>query len=621
MTLESNGLKKKTIICKNVSFNPYQPLTVVPLKPLTLKHQTQLFKNIRPYIYDPYKDKLCFAPNEQDYIELRTKFQYTATRTQLIDISETPSYVYHPIHLVVSSQMNNDINHPYKKIFDNEGKDEFFEIEYESGGGVGTSQNRLAQNKFKRSLAQESSDNENEKSKTTDEVGNSLNLVWLGFKKFLGFVGPGYVIAVGYFDPGNWATDLAGGSNFGYSPLFIILLSNLFAMLLQSLAIKLGTVTGMACRAFFPPYLRYFLYVLCELAIIATDLAEVIGSAIALNILFSIPLPLGVAITAFSIIGACFIVELFLSKPVASLVFSGYLPNSDLFTDSKELFVSVGIIGATVMPHNLYLHSHLIKVRKYREESKVLNDIDNSLEANQIESDQKVHSVKTMIKKITYRTIKLSSIDSSVALTLALFINSAILIVAATNFYYNNNNASSKVAGLFDAYNLLTKYLGGSAGIIFALALLISGQSATLTATIAGQVVMEGFLGWVIPSWMRRLFTRAVAITPAMLIAVINGQNGLTDMLVASQVALCVQLPFAIIPLVYFTSAKKCMTVDIRNAFNPRSERDDENEEGRVVLLTPLIPAESNGNKLTNISVDEKYLLDFTNPVWLIIIS
>ncbi|CAG8489877.1 15079_t:CDS:2 [Cetraspora pellucida] len=549
--------------------------------------------------------------------------------------------------------MNNDINHPYKKIFDNEGKDEFFEIEYESGGGVGTSQNRLTQNKFRRSLAQESSDNENEKTKTTDEVGSSLNLVWLGFKKFLGFVGPGYVVAVGYFDPGNWATDLAGGSNFGYSPLFIILLSNLFAMLLQSLAIKLGTVTGMdlaqACRAFFPPYLRYFLYMLCELAIIATDLAEVIGSAIALNILFSIPLPLGVAITAcdvmiilliyrennlnssriieslvmilVSIIGACFIVELFLSKPVASLVFSGYLPNSDLFTDSKELFVSVGIIGATVMPHNLYLHSHLIKVRKYREESKVLNDIDNSLEANQIESDQKVHSVKTMIKKITYRTIKLSSIDSSVALTFALFINSAILIVAATNFYYNNNNASSKVAGLFDAYNLLTKYLGGSAGIIFALALLISGQSATLTATIAGQVVMEGFLGWVIPSWMRRLFTRAVAIAPAMLIAVINGQNGLTDMLVASQVALCVQLPFAIIPLVYFTSAKKCMTVDVRNAFNPRSERDDENEEGRVVLLTPLIPAESNGNKLTNVSVDEKYLLDFTNPVWLIIIS
>ncbi|CAG8628925.1 7261_t:CDS:2, partial [Racocetra fulgida] len=330
-------------------------------------------------------------------------------------------------------------------------------------------------------------------------------------------------------------------------------------------------------------------------------------SAIALNILFSIPLPFGVAITAcdvmiilliyrenslrssrileslvmvlVSIIGACFIVELFLSKPVASLVFSGYLPNSDLFTNSKELFVSVGIIGATVMPHNLYLHSHLIKVRKYREESNVLNDIDNSLEANQIESDQKVHSVKMMIKKITYRTIKLSSLDSSVALIFAMFINSAILIVAATNFYYNNNTTSSKVAGLFDAHNLLTKYLGGSAGIIFALALLISGQSATLTATIAGQIVMEGFLGWVIPSWMRRLFTRAVAITPAMLIAIINGQNGLSYLLVVSQVALCVQLPFAIIPLVYFTSAKTCMTVDVRNAFNPKSERDEENEE------------------------------------------
>ncbi|CAG8559206.1 10437_t:CDS:2, partial [Scutellospora calospora] len=524
--------------------------------------------------------------------------------------------------------MNNDNNHPYKKIFDNEGKDEISEIEYGTGDDVGTSQNKLAQNKLRGWLKrEETNNNENEKPKEIDGIGRNINIV----------------IAVGYFDPGNWATDLAGGSNFGYSPLFIILLSNFFAMLLQSLAIKLGTVTGMdlaqACRAFVPIYLRYFLYILCELAIIATDLAEVIGSAIALNILFNIPLPLGVAITAcdvmivlliyrddlkssrileslvmvlVSVIGACFIVELFLSKPVASRVFSGFLPNSELFTVSKELFISVGIIGATVMPHNLYLHSHLIKVRKYREESNVLNDIDNSLEANQVESDQMIHSVKMMIKKITYGTIKLSSLDSSVALTFALFINSAILIVAATNFYYNNDSTSARVAGLFDAYNLLTKYLGGSAGVIFALALLISGQSATLAATIAGQVVMEGFLGWRIPSWIRRLITRAVAITPAMLIAIIYGQNGLTDLLVASQVALCVQLPFAIIPLVYFTSVKKFMTVDIRNAFSPKSERDEENEEGRIVLLTPLMPTES--NKLTHIPVDEKYLLDFTNP-------
>ncbi|CAG8694195.1 3170_t:CDS:2 [Dentiscutata erythropus] len=555
--------------------------------------------------------------------------------------------------------MNNDNNHPYKKIFDNEGKDEFSEVEFENGDDVGTSQNRLDQNKFRGWLSrehsitpanEESNDIENEKSKTVNGINHNINLMWIGFKKFLGF---DIVIAVGYFDPGNWATDLAGGSNFGYSPLFIILLSNIFAMLLQCLAIKLGTVTGMdlaqACRVFFPTYLRYFLYILCELAIIATDLAEVIGSAIALNILFNIPLPLGVAITAcdvmiilliyrennlqssrileilvmvlVSIIGACFIVELFLSKPIASIVFSGYLPNSELFTNSRELFISVGIIGATVMPHNLYLHSHLIKVRKYREESKILNDLDNNLEVNQIESDQRINSVKMMIKKITNRTIKLSSLDSSVALAFALFINSAILIVAATNFYYKNNGTSARVAGLFDAHNLLTKYLGGSAGIIFALALLISGQSATLTATIAGQVVMEGFLGWVIPSWIRRLLTRAVAITPAMLIAIINGQNGLTDMLVASQVALCVQLPFAMIPLVYFTSVKKCMTVDVRNAFNPRSERDYESEEGRVVLLTPLTSAEYNGNKLPQTSVDEKYLLDFTNPVWLIIMS
>ncbi|RIB17675.1 natural resistance-associated macrophage protein [Gigaspora rosea] len=560
--------------------------------------------------------------------------------------------------------MNNDNSHPYKKIFDNEGKDELSEVEYENGDDIGTSHNRIAQNKFRGWLTrehsitpanEEGSDNENEKekSKTVAGISNNINLVWIGFKKFLGFVGPGYVIAVGYFDPGNWATDLAGGSNFGYSPLFIILLSNIFAMVLQCLAIKLGTVTGMdlaqACRIFFPSYIRYFLYILCELAIIATDLAEVIGSAIALNILFNIPLPLGIAITAcdvmiilliyrendlkssrileslvmvlVSVIGACFIVELFLSKPVTSLVFLGYLPNSELFTDSKELFITVGIIGATVMPHNLYLHSHLIKVRKYREESKILNDIDNNLEANQVESDQRVHSVKMMIKKITYRTIKLSSLDSSVALTFALFINSAILIVAATNFYYSNNGTSARVAGLFDAYNLLTKYLGWSAGIIFALALLISGQSATLTATVAGQVVMEGFLGWTIPSWIRRLLTRAVAITPAMLIAILNGQNGLTDMLVASQVALCVQLPFAMIPLVYFTSAKKCMTVDVSNAFSPRSERDGESEGGRVVLLTPLIPSGSNDNKLSQIPSDEKYLLEFTNPIWLTITS
>ncbi|GBB86275.1 hypothetical protein RclHR1_01270021 [Rhizophagus clarus] len=450
---------------------------------------------------------------------------------------------------------------------------------------------------------------------TKNNVKNSnfkdkLSSILLNFKKFLGFVGPGYVIAVGYLDPGNWATDLTGGSKFGYSLLFIVFCSNLVAMLLQSLAIKLGIVTGMdlaqACSHFFPKYLNYFLYVLCELAIVATDLAEVIGSAIALKMLFNLPLPWGVAVTALDVmiillvyrdnsmkasrmleslvmllvgsVGICFLLELVYSQPNSTEVLKGYLPSSGIFTNSEQLYVAIGIIGATVMPHNLYLHSHLVKVRKNREQE--LMKYNNKI-GQDIRTD--IKSFKLIITKL----MNLSVIDSSVALTFALFVNSSILIVAASNFYYKNSQ--EEVASLFDAHDLLTKYLGIPAGTIFALALLIAGQSSTLTATIAGQIVMEGFMGWKVRAWVRRLITRMFAIVPAMIIAIISGENGLNDTLVASQVALSIQLPFAVIPLVYFTCSKKCMKVNVRDVFkkdevNSDSIIEDNDDNTRIII-------------------------------------
>ncbi|CAJ0842626.1 12941_t:CDS:2, partial [Entrophospora sp. SA101] len=426
----------------------------------------------------------------------------------------------------------------------------------------------------------------NKSSNAAPVVRRKLEDLASKFIKFLGFVGPGYVIAVGYLDPGNWATDLAGGSQFGYSLLFIILCSNFMAMLLQSLSIKLGVVTGMACKVFYPKYVGYVLYVLAELAIIACDLAEVIGSAIALKMLFGLALPWGVAVTSLdvivilfiyrdddlrsskileglvmllvAIVGICFVLELRYSEPNPADVLKGYLPSSGIFTDSRQLYIAIGIIGATVMPHNLYLHSHLVKVRKHREESKEINNKENKLE-----SGQDIASTTSIFQSIVSHTITYSTIDSTAALTFALFVNSSILIVAASNFFYNESG-SIEVADLFDAFDLLNQYLGKAAGTIFALALLIAGQSSTLTATIAGQIVMEGFLGWTIRPWLRRLLTRIVAIVPAMLIAIFRGEQGLNEMLVASQVALSIQLPFAVIPLVYFTSSRKCMEIDIR---------------------------------------------------------
>ncbi|KAF0397924.1 natural resistance-associated macrophage protein [Gigaspora margarita] len=492
---------------------------------------------------------------------------------------------------------------------------------------------------------------------------SKLNKVGTNLKSFVGFIGPGYIIAIGYLDPGNWATDLSGGSQFGYSLLFIVFLSNLMAMLLQALAIKLGVVTGLdlaqACRTFLPKGLNYVLYVLCELAIIACDLAEVIGSAIALNLLFNIPLPAGVAITACDIllllfiyrnndikaanifeimlmllvgvVGFCFVVELVYSKPNSTDVLKGYLPSPEIFTNGEELYIAIGIIGATVMPHNLYLHSHLVQVRKNREESKGFDD-------KQLESAE---SQKSKIKSIVDNTLKLSIADSSVALLFALFVNSAILIVSGANFFYNSPN-NQKPADLFDAYDLLTSYLGKAAATIFATALLIAGQSATITATMAGQVVMEGFCEWKLKPWVRRLITRGFAVIPAMIIAIVRGRNGLNDLLVASQVALSIQLPFAVIPMVWFTSQKKFMQVNTKDLEervmadklirqNKSSTQPDLNSLISVTSSTPALthsqtPDVSVSNEIYTSKPYDNHdkdndILDFTNSITLTIIS
>ncbi|CAG8456051.1 73_t:CDS:2 [Cetraspora pellucida] len=476
---------------------------------------------------------------------------------------------------------------------------------------------------------------------------NAFNKVGSNLKSFVGFIGPGYI---GYLDPGNWATDLSGGSQFGYSLLFIVFLSNLMAMLLQALAIKLGVVSGLdlaqACKIFLPKHLNYILYILCELAIIACDIAEVIGSAIAMNLLFNLPLPVGVAITAcdillilfiyrdndikaahifeillmllVGIVGFCFVVELIYSKPDSVDVLKGYLPSSGIFTNSEELYIAIGIVGATVMPHNLYLHSHLVKVRKNREESKGFD--------KQMEKVDEIPK-KNKIKSIVDNTLKLSTIDSS-----------AILIVSSANFFYGDPNRSqTKPADLFDAYDLLTSYLGKAASTIFAIGLLVAGQSATLTATMAGQVVMEGFVEWKLKPWMRRLITRGFAVVPAMIIAIVRGRNGLNDLLVASQVALSIQLPFAIIPMVWFTSNKKFMRVNIRNleerVMADKLKQQDESltppDLNSIFSTTPLTPNSPytrtsiitvyNVNHVSQPSDDD--ILDFSNSILLTTIA
>lgn len=376
------------------------------------------------------------------------------------------------------------------------------------------------------------------------------------WRKLLAFIGPGYLVAVGYMDPGNWATDLAGGSKFGFALLSVILLSNFMAMFLQALCAKLGIVTGrdlaQACRDHYSKPVGMVLWVLCELAIAACDLAEVLGSAIALKLLFGLPLLFGVIVTVADVllilalqnrgfrlieaivvtlivtIGGCFLYVLIGAQPPAGLLFQGFVPTLDIVRNKEMLYVAMGILGATVMPHNLYLHSSIVQTRAFGLEK------ENKREA-----------------------LKFATIDSTVALLFALFINAAILITAATAFHLQGNH---EVARIEDAYRLLAPAIGvGAAGTLFAVALLASGQNSTLTGTLAGQIVMEGFLDIRLPAWLRRLITRLIAIVPAVFVIGFMGESKVDDLLILSQVILSFQLPFAVIPLVMFTSDKAKM--------------------------------------------------------------
>jgi len=375
-------------------------------------------------------------------------------------------------------------------------------------------------------------------------------------RRLLAFVGPGYLVSVGYMDPGNWATDLAGGSKFGYTLLSVILLSNLMAILLQSLAARLGIVTdrdlAQACRATYSPAVNFLLWLACEAAIIACDLAEVIGTAIALKLLFGIPLIGGALLAALdaflllvlmnrgfrfleafvmallAVIAVCFAVQIVAAAPPVADVLRGFMPKSEIFTNPEMLYIAIGIIGATVMPHNLYLHSSIVQTRAYER-----ND-EGRREA-----------------------IKWATTDSTIALMLALFINAAILVVAAATFHKSGH---SDVAEIGQAFELLSPLLGlGIASTLFAVALLASGLNSTVTATLAGQIVMEGFLDLRLPSWARRLLTRGIAIIPVIVVTAIYGERGTADLLVFSQVVLSMQLPFAVIPLVRFVSDRRKM--------------------------------------------------------------
>src|SRR6266496_2245921 len=375
------------------------------------------------------------------------------------------------------------------------------------------------------------------------------------WRKLLAFSGPGFLVAVGYMDPGNWATDLAGGAKFGYALLFVVMLSNFMAILLQHLCIKLGVATGrdlaQACRDHYSTPTVWFLWILCEIAISACDLAEVVGSAIALQLLFGIPLVWGCVITCLDVlavlylqnkgfrymealvitliatIGSCFAAELIFSKPSFVGVMLGFAPSPHIVTNQTMLYIAIGIIGATVMPHNLYLHSSIVQTRKYEQSPEGKRE-----------------------------AIKFATIDSTVALMFALFINAAILIVSAATFHGKGHS----VAEIQDAHKLLAPVLGvGLASTLFAVALLASGQNSTLTGTLAGQIVMEGFLNIRLRPWLRRLITRLVAIVPAVIVAALYGASGTAKLLILSQVILSLQLSFAVIPLIIFTGDRRKM--------------------------------------------------------------
>jgi manganese transport protein len=389
------------------------------------------------------------------------------------------------------------------------------------------------------------------------EVHASIPVPQSGFgRKFLAFAGPGYLVAVGYMDPGNWATDLAGGARYGYALLSVIMLSNLMAILLQALAARLGIASGrdlaQACRDAYSPTTTFALWILCEIAIAACDLAEVIGAAVALNLLFGLPLLWGVCLTALDVllilylqqrgfryvealvlaliiaIGGSFAIELVLARPDITGIVRGFVPTPAILRDPGMLYIAIGILGATVMPHNLYLHSSIVQTRRYGD------SLDSRREA-----------------------IQFASLDSTVALMSALFINSAILVMAAASFH---GTGHQDVADISDAYRLLTPLLGTTlASTLFAVALLLSGQNATLTGTLAGQIVMEGFLNLRIRPWLRRLITRLVAIIPAIVVIVVYGDRSVGALLILSQVILSLQLPFAVFPLVSFTGNRSKM--------------------------------------------------------------
>ena len=377
-------------------------------------------------------------------------------------------------------------------------------------------------------------------------------------KKLFAFLGPGLMISVGYMDPGNWATDIAGGAQFGYTLLSVILISNLFAILLQHLSVKLGIVAerdlAQACKDHFHPVINFILWLFCEIAIAAMDLAEVLGTAIALNLLFGIPLTWGVVITIIdvfvilmlqakgfrwleSVVGGlifiiliCFGYQIIISKPEIFPILSGLVPQKEIVTNPSMLYIAIGILGATVMPHNLYLHSSIVQTRNYERSEEGKKE-----------------------------AIKFATIDSTASLLLAFFINAAILIVAAATFHTTGNR---DVADIHDAHKMLEPLLGTSlASIAFAVALLASGQNSTLTGTLAGQIVMEGFLNLKLKPWLRRLITRLIAVIPAFFVTLFYGEKGTSELLVLSQVILSMQLSFAVVPLVMFTNDKLKMGI------------------------------------------------------------
>lgn len=375
-------------------------------------------------------------------------------------------------------------------------------------------------------------------------------------RKLLAFMGPGLMIAVGYMDPGNWATDIAGGAQFGYTLLSVILISNLFAIVLQHLSLKLGIAAerdlAQACRDHYSPGVNFVLWLFCEIAIAAMDLAEVIGTAIALNLLFGIPLTWGVAITIVdvfvilllqsrgfrkleSVVGGlifiiliCFGYQIIVSQPEIYPILSGLVPQKEIVSNPSMLYIAIGILGATVMPHNLYLHSSIVQTRAYERTEKGKKE-----------------------------AIKFATLDSTMSLGLAFLINAAILIVAAATFHTTGNH---DIADIHDAHRMLEPILGTSlASVAFAIALLASGQNSTLTGTLAGQIVMEGFLDLKLKPWLRRLITRLIAVIPAFIVTILYGERGTTELLILSQVILSMQLSFAVIPLVLFTNDKKKM--------------------------------------------------------------